>query len=183
MNRRETASPRPTWITQLSEHVQNDLEGRGIDEVEIIIPDIAGTSRGKAMPSYKFKPEESFFLPVSLFCQTISGEYVDMDIEDQWLEKDVTLIPDMSAATVLPWSDDPSIQIICDMKTRDGHNLQFAPRNVLRRVLKLFEEAVGLWDVLGTEFCQLFLGLKRAENEEYQREISPWERRHLLLNV
>ena len=109
MNRRETASPRPTWITQLSEHVQNDLEGRGFDEVEIIIPDIAGTSRGKAMPSYKFKPEESFFLPVSLFCQTISGEYVDMDIEDQWLEKDVTLIPDMSAATVLPWSDDPSI--------------------------------------------------------------------------
>ena len=89
----------------------------------------------------------------------------------------------MSAATVLPWSDDPSIQIICDMKTRDGHNLQFAPRNVLRRVLKLFEEAVELWDVLGTEFCQLFLGLKRAENEEYQREISPWERRHLLLNV
>ena len=69
------------------------------------------------------------------------------------------------------------------MKTRDGHNLQFAPGHVLRRVLKLFEEAVELWDVLGTEFCQLFLGLKRAENEEYQREISPWERRHLLLNV
>ena len=183
MNRRETASPRPTWITQLSEHVQNDLEGRGIDEVEIIIPDIAGTSRGKAMPSDKFKPEEYFFLPVSLFFQTISGAYVDMDIVDQWLEKDVTLIPDMSTATVLPWSDDPSIQIICDMKTRDGHNLQFAPGHVLRRVLKLFEEAVELWDVLGTEFCQLFLGLKRAENEEYQREISPWERRHLLLNV
>ena len=183
MNRRDIASPTPAWITQLPEHVQNYLEGSGIDEVEIIIPDIAGTSRGKAMPSYKFKPEESFFLPISLFFQTISGEYVDMDIEDQWLEKDVTLIPDMSTATALPWSDDPSIQIICDMKTRDGHNLQFAPGHVLRRVLKLFEEAVELWDVLGTEFCQLFLGLKRAENEEYQREISPWERRHLLLNV
>ena len=53
----------------------------------------------------------------------------------------------------------------------------------LNAALDLFEEADELWDVLGTEFCQLFLGLKRAENQEYQREISPWERRHLLLNV
>ena len=150
MNRRDIASPTPAWITQLPEHVQNYLEGSGIDEVEIIIPDIAGTSRGKAMPSYKFKPEESFFLPISLFFQTISGEYVDMDIEDQWLEKDVTLIPDMSTATALPWSDDPSIQIICDMKTRDGDNLQCAPRNVLRRVLELYA-AEGLTPVVAPE--------------------------------
>ena len=53
----------------------------------------------------------------------------------------------------------------------------------LNAALNLFEDAGELWDVLGTEFCQLFLDLKRAENEEYQREISPWERQHLLLNV
>lgn len=37
--------------------------------------------------------------------------------------------------------------------------------------------------VIGEEFCNLFAQIKQAENQEYQREISPWERQHLLLNV
>lgn len=150
MNRKDINSATPSWVSQLPAHFQDYLGDRRIDEVEIIIPDIAGTSRGKAMPAYKFKPEETFFLPISLFFQTISGEYVDMDIENQWLEKDVTLVPDMSTATALPWGDDPSVQIICDMKSRDGENLQFAPRNVLRRILDLYA-AEGLTPVVAPE--------------------------------
>jgi len=49
--------------------------------------------------------------------------------------------------------------------------------------LDIFETATDIRAVLGEEFCQLFGDIKRAENEEYQREISPWERQHLLLNV
>ena len=37
--------------------------------------------------------------------------------------------------------------------------------------------------LLGKEFWQLFSDIKNAELEEHQREISPWERQHLLLNV
>ncbi len=99
---------------------------RPLDEVECIIPDIAGQSRGKSMPAHKFAPTSTYYLPISLFCQTISGEYVDMDIENQWLE---------------------------------------------------------VQEVLGAEFCKIYANIKRAELEEYQREISPWERNHLLLQT
>ena len=40
-----------------------------------------------------------------------------------------------------------------------------------------------LQDVLGQEFCDLYRQIKHAELLEYQREISPWEREHLLLNA
>ncbi|MCG3267116.1 glutamine synthetase family protein [Yoonia sp. I 8.24] len=150
MNRRDTKSTTASWISELPDHFQEYLGDRRIDEVEIIIPDIAGTSRGKAMPAHKFKPDEAFFLPISLFYQTISGEYVDMEIENQWLEKDVMLVPDMGTATAIPWGDDPSVQIICDMKTREGENLAIAPRNVLRRILD-FYAAEGLTAVVAPE--------------------------------
>mgnify|MGYP003647660205 CR=1 FL=1 len=94
------------WLDTLPEAFTDYLDGRRLEEVECIIPDLAGTSRGKAMPSYKFRPDETFYLPISLFYQTISGEYVDMEIENQWLEKDVVLTPDMSTATAVPWADD-----------------------------------------------------------------------------
>jgi glutamine synthetase len=48
---------------------------------------------------------------------------------------------------------------------------------------KDFEEATEIRSVIGEEFCSLFAQIKQAENQEYQREISPWERQHLLLNV
>ena len=98
-------------------------------------------SRGKTMPAHKFSPTGTTFLPVSLFYQTISGEYVDMDdIENQWTEKDIVLRPDMSTATAVPWSEDASVQIINNIETRDGEDLQIAPRNVLRRIVGLYEK-------------------------------------------
>jgi len=127
------------WLSALPEAFLDYLDGRRLEEVECIIPDLAGTSRGKAMPSYKFKPDETFNLPISLFYQTISGEYVDMEIENQWLEKDVVLTPDMATATAVPWAEDATVQIICDLATREGAPLAIAPRNVLRKVLALYD--------------------------------------------
>ncbi|WP_354668077.1 glutamine synthetase family protein [Pacificibacter marinus] len=141
MTTRKSKKTPSYWTNDLSDAFKDYLDGRGLDEVELIISDIAGTSRGKAMPAYKFEPSESFFLPISLFYQTISGAYVDMDIENQWFEHDVTLIADMSTACAIPWGDDASVQVICDMKTREGAPLTVAPRNVLRRVLDLYDAA------------------------------------------
>jgi glutamine synthetase len=92
------------------------------------------------MPAHKFSSTGTTFLPVSLFYQTISGEYVDMDdIENQWTEKDIVLRPDMSTAAAVPWSEDASVQIINNIETREGEDLQIAPRNVLRRIISLYE--------------------------------------------
>ena len=131
---------RGSWMEALPPAFQEYRAGRRVEEVECIIPDIVGMSRGKAMPSYKFRPDETFFLPVSLFYQTISGEYVDMEIEGQWLERDIVLRPDMATASAVPWAEDATLQVICDMETREGDRLPIAPRNVLRRVLDLYAE-------------------------------------------
>ncbi len=138
------------WIGDLPEAFQEYLAGRRLEEVECIIPDLAGTSRGKAMPFYKFDPAGRLYLPISLFYQTISGEYVDMEIENQWRESDVVLIPDMDSATAVPWADEPTLQIICDMELREGGPLGIAPRNVLRRVLELYS-GDGLEPVVAPE--------------------------------
>jgi glutamine synthetase len=49
--------------------------------------------------------------------------------------------------------------------------------------LTLFEEAEDVHEILGREFCMIYGEVKREEMRQFHREISPWEREHLLLNV
>ena len=102
------------WTDSLSKAFRAYQNGRPVQEVECIAPDIAGISRGKAMPAYKFAQDASSFLPVSIFYQTITGNYVDLDIENQWTETDMVLVPDMSTACAVPWVEDMTVQIIND---------------------------------------------------------------------
>ena len=53
----------------------------------------------------------------------------------------------------------------------------------LASALELFDADHELREVLGPEFCQLYSDIKHAEHDEYKREISPWDRQHLLLNA
>jgi glutamine synthetase len=49
--------------------------------------------------------------------------------------------------------------------------------------LTLFEQAEPVHRVLGLDFCMVYSEVKREEMRQFHREISPWEREHLLLNV
>ena len=62
------------WNQKLPEAAQDYIAGRRLDEVECIVGDIAGVARGKAMPASKFAKQPTFFLPNSIFLQTITGE-------------------------------------------------------------------------------------------------------------
>jgi len=53
----------------------------------------------------------------------------------------------------------------------------------LDEALTRFEEADEVHDILGQHFCMIFDEVKREEMRQFHREISPWEREHLLLNV
>jgi glutamine synthetase len=53
----------------------------------------------------------------------------------------------------------------------------------LDEALTLFEEADAVHQVLGRDFCMVYDEVKREEMRLFHREISPWEREHLLLNV
>jgi glutamine synthetase len=126
------------WLESLPEAFKAYRAGRDVDEVECIVPDLAGMSRGKAMPARKFDPQHETYLPISIFYQTITGKDVEMDIDNQWAEGDLVLKPDMSTAKAVPWAKEPTLQVIHDLFYRDGTPVNLAPRNVLKNVVELY---------------------------------------------
>ncbi|HWM29356.1 MAG TPA: glutamine synthetase family protein [Woeseiaceae bacterium] len=132
--------PEPDWLEDLPEAFKIYRAGREVDEVECIVPDLAGMSRGKAMPVRKFNPQHETYLPVSIFYQTITGRDVEMDIANQWAEGDLVLKPDMSTAKAVPWAKEPTLQVIHDLFTRDDVPVSIAPRQVLKQVVNLYAQ-------------------------------------------
>ncbi|MEJ2256911.1 MAG: glutamine synthetase family protein [Woeseiaceae bacterium] len=128
------------WLDALPDAFKAYSGGRDVDEVECIVPDLAGMSRGKAMPLKKFSPDHEIHLPVSIFYQTITGADVEMDIDNQWAEGDLVLRPDMATARAVPWAREPTLQVIHDLYSRDGTPVSVAPRQVLKNVMQLYEE-------------------------------------------
>ena len=124
------------WTDQLPQAARDFIAGRKLDEVECIVPDIAGIARGKAMPASKFARQRSFYLPNSIFLQTITGDWADT--ADPFTEPDMILTPDFSTATAAPWTADVTLQVIHDVNDRHGQPISIAPRNLLRRVVELF---------------------------------------------
>tara|TARA_B100000963_G_scaffold356218_1_gene375916 strand:+ start:201 stop:1559 length:1359 start_codon:yes stop_codon:yes gene_type:complete len=125
---------------KFSRAFQDWLKKRKIEEVECIISDLSGVSRGKAMPWLKFQKGGKIFLPESIFYQTISGDYVDMDIKGQWTEADMLLVPDYQTAVCCPWTDDVTLQVIHDVYTSKGSPHELVPRNILKKVLDLYHK-------------------------------------------
>jgi glutamine synthetase len=129
------------WLKNRPDSFHEWLNGRRVDEVECVVSDIAGVARGKTMPARKFARQERLFLPTSIFYQTITGSYAEMeDVENQWTEADMLLTPDLETVTAAPWTGDVSLQVIHDITNLDGEPVGLAPRNVLKRVLSFYEK-------------------------------------------
>ncbi|MFZ1815239.1 MAG: glutamine synthetase family protein [Rhizobiaceae bacterium] len=127
------------WSENLPESARIWLDGRAVDEVECIISDFAGIARGKVMPARKFVETERSFLPISIFYQSITGEYSDYSTEEAWTETDMVLKPDLDTAVASPWAEDVTIQVIHDMETLTGEPVTIAPRYVLKKVLAAYK--------------------------------------------
>ncbi|MWD28061.1 glutamine synthetase [Aquicoccus sp. SCR17] len=128
------------WTETLPDAARAYLEGRRLDEVECVIADLPGIARGKAVPASKFARMKHFHLPDSIFYQTITGDWGDAAGEEGFIERDMILVPDMSTASAAPWTGDWTLQVIHDAYDRDMDPVECAPRNVLRRVVKLYED-------------------------------------------
>ncbi|WP_165349912.1 MULTISPECIES: glutamine synthetase family protein [unclassified Mesorhizobium] len=128
------------------------LEWRGIEDIECITPDQAGVARGKMMPSKKFTSNTSLALPSAVFMTTISGGYPEDGNGFRYPEDDgdLKLLPDLSTLTVVPWEEDPTAAVICDLVHQDGRSVEFTPRNVLKRVLAAYADR-GLRPVVAPE--------------------------------
>jgi glutamine synthetase len=119
------------------------LEWRGIEDIECITPDQAGVARGKMMPSKKFTSNTSLALPSAVFMTTISGGYPEDGNGFSYPadDGDLKLLPDLSTLSVVPWEDDPTAQVICDLVHQDGRSVEFTPRNVLKKVVAAYEKS------------------------------------------
>ena len=126
------------WTQKLPQAARDYIGTGRVDEVECIVSDLAGVARGKAMPASKFAKQKSFFLPNSIFLQTITGEWADNPRGD-FTEPDMILIPDFSAAVAAPWAASPTLQVIHDVVDDAGRMVPTAPRNVLKRVVELYD--------------------------------------------
>lgn len=128
------------------------LEWRGIEDIECITPDQAGVARGKMMPSKKFTSNTSLALPSAVFMTTISGGYPEDGNGFHYPEDDgdLKLMPDLSTLTVVPWEEDPTAAVICDLVHQDGRSVEFTPRNVLKRVVAAYDKR-GLKPVVAPE--------------------------------
>jgi len=134
------SSPEATRIENFPQTLRDWLDNRTIEEVECVIPDVVGFARGKAMPIKKFINTDKMYLSPALFFQTVSGDYAEVEFENAWTESDMLMVPDVSTARAVPWTSDITVQVICDLYQQNGDPVQFAPRNVLRRVLKLYKD-------------------------------------------
>jgi glutamine synthetase len=157
------------WTKNIPEAARDYVSGRRLDEVECILPDIAGVARGKAMPALKFDTQASFYLPTSIFLQTITGDWADSPKgPDEYKEPDMTLVPDFSTTTAAPWTADITLQIIHDAVDQRGTPVETAPRNVLKRVLALYA-AKGWKPVVAPEMEFFFV----ARNLDPNMPIEP----------
>ena len=121
------------------EDLEKWMRDHRIDEVECMIADMSGVARGKIMPAQKFATA-SMRLPESIFAHTINGEWVYPEGIIDPADRDMLLTPDASSARLIPWARDPSLQVIHDCHYDDGREVSIAPRQVLKKVLRLYSE-------------------------------------------
>jgi glutamine synthetase len=120
------------------------LNEKRVTEIECLVPDLTGVARGKILPRAKFTQERGMRIPEAVLGMTVTGNY---PIEDaaydraiSTTDRDMILKADPSTITMVPWATDPTAQVIHDCYFADGRLVDFAPRSVLRRVLKLYAD-------------------------------------------
>ncbi|MBU0726565.1 MAG: glutamine synthetase family protein [Alphaproteobacteria bacterium] len=155
--------------TPLPESLAAWIAERNIDEVECLVPDLAGIPRGKILPAQKFLNswgERGLRLPESIFTQTVTGDFPD-DVDINPADSDVYLVPDLSTMRIVPWYSDPTAQVINDCYYADGRPVDIASRQVLKHVLALYE-AEG-WDPVVAPEVEFFL-VKPNTDPDYPLE-------------
>ncbi|MCT8159787.1 glutamine synthetase family protein [Pseudoruegeria sp. SHC-113] len=157
------------WMTKIPDAAQAYIAGHRLDEVECVIADLPGIARGKAMPANKFANQKQFFLPNSIFFQTLTGGWAEAaDEKEGFIEPDMILVPDLSTTSAAPWTADWTLQVIHDALDQSGKPVPFAPRNVLKRVVELYHKQG--WEPVVAPEMEFFLV---ARNTDPAKPIEP----------
>ncbi len=138
------------------EAVTSFLKKHNIQQVHSTLPDLTGNARGKFYPCQKFIDEKGGRIPEDLLLKTVTGDWANnhYDLMDA-ADIDMILKPDANTLRMVPWAKVPTAQVINDCYGKDGKLHPLSSRNVLRRVLALYEQE-GLKPVIAPE-CEFYL--------------------------
>ena len=143
------------------------LKDRKITEVECMISDLTGIARGKIAPTNKFIDEKGMRLPESVLLQTVTGDYVDDDIYYELLDAadiDMFCRPDQGAAYLVPWAAEPTAMVIHDTFDKQGNPIELSPRNILKKILKMYADKG--WQPIVAPEMEFYL-TKRCEDPDF----------------
>ena len=116
------------------------FQDNAIEEVEVLIPDIAGMARGKFVPAERYLADKGIRIAKGLFTQTITGDYIELVEIINPADIDMEARPVAETKRKVPWAPYPTAQIIHDCYHLDGTPVEIAPRQVLKRILDLYEK-------------------------------------------
>ncbi|MGJ9417255.1 glutamine synthetase family protein [Massilia sp. CMS3.1] len=141
------------------------LNAKRVTEIECLVPDLTGVARGKILPRTKFTEERGMRLPEAVLGMTVTGNSpTDDEAYDRAIsatDRDMILKADPTTITMVPWAVDQTAQVIHDCYFANGELVDFAPRTVLRRVLKLYEDKG--WKPLVAPELEFYLTAKNID--------------------
>ena len=141
------------------------LDAKRVTEIECLVPDLTGVARGKILPRVKFTDDRGMRLPEVVLGMTVTGNTPERDDAYERaissIDRDMILKADPTTITMVPWAVDPTAQVIHDCYHADGRLVDFAPRSVLRRVLKLYEQRG--WKPLVAPELEFYLTAKNID--------------------
>ena len=140
------------------------LKDHRITEVECMVPDVAAIARGKILPTAKFLDtfrRQGLRLPESVFGLTVTGDTVTESEIISEMEPDVILLPDPTTVRLVPWYEEPTAAVICDVAYQDGQPVTLSPRHILRHIVEMFK-AEGWKPVMAPEL-EFYLAMKNVD--------------------
>ena len=79
-------------------------------------------------------------MPESAIAQTVTGDWGEQEDYLDDMDGDMELRPEIDGCFIVPWAQEPTGQIICDSVSRNGGLIRWAPRSVLKRVLRAYQQ-------------------------------------------
>lgn len=156
----------PTHENQSFQSIDHWLNEHKITEIECLVPDFTGVARGKILPRSKFTEDRGIRIPDWILGTTVTGNYPEdgkIGHLISFSDRDMVLVPDESTLCVVPWAIDPTAQVIHDCLDRDLKPVNYAPRNVLKRILALYR-ARGWQPILAPEL-EFYLVAKNEDSD------------------
>ncbi|MES2900925.1 MAG: glutamine synthetase family protein [Pseudomonadota bacterium] len=144
------------------------LNERRVTEIECLVPDLTGVARGKILPRAKFTEERGMRLPEAILGMTVTGNCPTTDAAYRRAisetDRDMVLRADPDSIVMVPWAADPTAQVIHDCYFADGTLVDFAPRSVLRRVLRLYAD-MGWAPIMRPEI-EFYLAARNSDPDQ-----------------